>query len=160
AGSCMSGSDRTRRVAALLENGRATVLTEPAPPVGGGQIAVRVRVSLLSPGTELAVARQRRLEGNASEEVLRRFGYQNAGEVVEVGPGVERFAVGDRVACMGPGALHADLSVVPQNLAVRLPDDVSFEEGAYCHLAATALHALRRGRPELGEYLLVVGAGL
>ena len=61
---------------------------------------------------------------------------------------------------MGSGALHTDLAVVPQNLCFALPSRVSFQEGAYCHLGGTALQAVRRGRPELGEYVVVVGMGL
>lgn len=144
----------------MLENGHATVLHQPVPEVGRGELLVRVHASLLSPGTELSQARQSRREGNHSDKVVRMFGYQNAGVVEAVGPGVERFKAGDRVACMGPGALHTDYAVVPQNLAVALPENVAFEEGAYCHLAATSLQAIRRGGVRLGENLLVVGAGL
>ncbi len=149
-----------RRVAALLENGHAAVLTEPFPVVQAGQILVEVRASLLSPGTELSQAREQRRAGATSTKVFRNFGYQNAGVVLEVGSGVERFKKGQRVACMGGGALHTDFAVVPQNLAVHLPDQISFEEGAYCHLAATSLHATRRAGPQIGEYMLIVGAGL
>ncbi len=134
----MAQINKMRKVAALLENGHATVLHQPVPEVGEGELLVRVHASLLSPGTELSQARQSRREGVSSEKVVRAFGYQNAGMVVEAGAGVERFKAGDRVACMGPGALHTDYAVVPQNLAVMLPENVSFEEGAYCHLAATA----------------------
>lgn len=156
----MAQINKTRKVAALLENGHATVLHQPVPEVGEGELLVRVHASLLSPGTELSQARQSRREKVGSEKVVRTFGYQNAGVVEAIGPGVERFKAGDRVACMGPGALHTDNAVVPQNLAVPLPENVSFEEGAYCHLAATALMAVRRGKVSLGENLLVVGAGL
>jgi len=89
------------------------------------------------------------------------FGYQNAGTVLKLGEGVTRFQVGDRVACMGGGyALHASHAVVPVNLAVPIPEGVSFEEAAFCHLAATALHAVRRAEPRFGENFAVSGLGL
>ena len=62
---------------------------------------------------------------------------------------------------MGGGyALHTDYAVVPHHLCVRLPDRVTFAQGAYGHLAATALHVLRRGEPEFGEFVGVVGLGV
>jgi threonine dehydrogenase-like Zn-dependent dehydrogenase len=62
---------------------------------------------------------------------------------------------------MGAGyALHTGYAVVPHHLCAPLPENVGFEEGAYGHLAATALHAVRRARPELGEIFSVVGLGL
>jgi threonine dehydrogenase-like Zn-dependent dehydrogenase len=62
---------------------------------------------------------------------------------------------------MGGGyALHTNYAVVPKNLCCKLPANVSYEEGAYGHLAITSLHTIRRGQPELGEFLLVVGLGL
>lgn len=152
--------NKRRRTAAMLQNGHARIIEENVPELAGGEIVVEVHASLLSPGTELAAARQHRHQKQEDKSILRTFGYQNAGTVIAVGGSVERFKIGHRVACMGPGALHTDIAVVPQNLAVHLPDNVSFEEGAYCHLAATALHAIHRGKPCLGEHLLVVGAGL
>jgi threonine dehydrogenase-like Zn-dependent dehydrogenase len=62
---------------------------------------------------------------------------------------------------MGGGyALHASHTVCPVNLTVPIPDGVSFEEAAFCHLAATSLHAIRRVAPGFGEYLGVSGLGL
>ena len=57
-------------------------------------------------------------------------------------------------------ALHSSLVVVPQNLCVKLPDEVGFEEGSYAMLLATALQAVRRAEPEFGERACVVGMGL
>jgi threonine dehydrogenase-like Zn-dependent dehydrogenase len=91
----------------------------------------------------------------------RKFGYANSGVVLAAGDGVTRFQAGDRVACMGAGyALHATHAVVPQNLCALLPAGVSFAQAAYMHLAATALQAVRRGEPQLGEYAAVVGLGI
>ncbi len=157
-------SASTRQIAALFDNGTARIISEPAPALRRGQVLIEVHASLISPGTELAQSRQQRADsaarGDDEGKLIRTFGYQNAGVVLEVGPEVTQLAVGDRVGCMGGGAKHTNLSVVPQNLAVRLPDKVSFEEGAYGNLAATALHAVRRGKPEMGEYVLIVGMGL
>ena len=49
---------------------------------------------------------------------------------------------------------------MPQNLCIAMPAAVTFDQGAYAMLAATAMHALRRGDPGFGEYCCVVGLGL
>jgi threonine dehydrogenase-like Zn-dependent dehydrogenase len=152
---------RERSVGALDAAGRGCLLREPVPALKKGQILVKVHASAISPGTELTEAKKARTAGTAAQGKPQPFGYQNAGVVAELGEGATAFKPGDRVACMGAGyAQHADYAVVPQNLCVRLPDNVSFEAGAMAHLAATALHAIRRGEPEVGENLLVVGLGL
>ncbi|HXB57608.1 MAG TPA: bi-domain-containing oxidoreductase [Vicinamibacteria bacterium] len=88
-------------------------------------------------------------------------GYSCAGVVTEVGEGVADLRAGDRVACAGAGyANHAAFNVVPRNLVVRLPESVSFEEGAFTTLGAIALQGVRRAAPTLGEHVAVVGLGL
>lgn len=88
-------------------------------------------------------------------------GYSCSGVVLEAGPDVTRFRAGDRVACCGAGfANHAAVNFVPQNLAAKLPDGVSFEEGAFGTLGAIALQGVRRCAPTLGERVVVLGLGL
>ena len=150
----------TRQVLAIDGRGQFLVMEQPVPEVKPGQIRIRVRASLVSPGTELGGVPKLRENPNP-DAAPRPFGYANAGDVVAVGEGVTRFKVGDRVACMGGGyALHATDAVVPQNLSVHLPEGVSYADGSFAHLAATALHAVRRAEPEIGEHFLVVGLGI
>lgn len=105
-----------------------------------------------------------------------------AGEVVEVGPGVGRVKVGDRVALTfnpdwigGPwqpsrgaagrgGALQGvmqDEMIVGEHEVVNLPSHLSFEEGATLPCAAvTAWHSLCAATPLLpGMSVLLQGAG-
>src|SRR5437660_2170435 len=49
---------------------------------------------------------------------------------------------------------------VPQNLCVRLPDEISFDEGAFGTLGAIALKGVRLAAPTLGEAFVVIGLGL
>lgn len=152
-----------RIVAALYGDGRIGLIEEDIPPLRPGAVLVEVHNSLVSPGTELGGWRglRQRVENPDATRAPQPFGYQNAGIVLEVGPGVDEFRPGDRVACMGAGyALHTNYAVVPHHLCTALPDGVTFAQGAYNHLAATALQALRRGEPQLGEYALVVGLGV
>lgn len=89
------------------------------------------------------------------------LGYSSAGIVAEVGAGVSEFAAGDRVACAGMGyASHAETVSVPRNLVVRLPDNVSFEDGAYVTLGAIALHGVRMTDVRMGELVAVIGLGI
>jgi polar amino acid transport system substrate-binding protein len=65
---------------------------------------------------------------------------------------VTEFHIGDRVACAGVGfASHAEVLSVPKNLCVHLPDEVSFEAGAFGTLGAIALQGVRLAEPTLGE---------
>ncbi len=89
------------------------------------------------------------------------LGYSAAGIVAAVGDGVSGFKVGDRVGCAGAGyASHAEMISVPQNLCVRLPDEVNFDEGAFGTLGAIALQGVRLSQPTLGEAFVVIGLGL
>ena len=89
------------------------------------------------------------------------LGYSLAGRVLEAGPEAPGFTVGDRVACAGAGyANHAELNVVPRNLAVKIPDGVSDEEASFVTVGAIALHGVRLVEPTLGAVVAVVGLGL
>jgi len=89
------------------------------------------------------------------------LGYSSAGIVVETGKNVSEFAVGDRVACAGGGhAVHAEYALVPVNLAVKIPDQVPFEAGAFATIGAIALNGIRLAQPQVGERTAVIGLGL
>lgn len=149
-----------RRVVTVDGTGEISLIEEPVPEPGPGEVLVDVEASLITPGSGAEPVRRRREDPDPGRGRSKR-GYQAAGIVAGVGPGVERFSVGDRVAGMGAGyAYHADAIVVPVQLCVSLPSEVSFDEGAFNHLAATALHAVRRGEVAIGEYVAVMGLGL
>jgi threonine dehydrogenase-like Zn-dependent dehydrogenase len=152
-----------RMVAALMGNGHIGVIEQEMPPVTQGAILLEVHNSLVSPGTELGGWAQLRAQAQSPviPSVPKPFGYSNAGIVKEVGTGVTRLRVGDRVACVGAGyALHSNYAVVPHHLCAVLPEKVTFAQGSYAMLAATAMNALRRGEPQFGETVAVVGMGL
>ncbi|MGE5497849.1 MAG: bi-domain-containing oxidoreductase [Syntrophothermus sp.] len=88
-------------------------------------------------------------------------GYSISGVIVETGENVEGFKVGDRVAAAGAGlANHAEYVVVPKNLVVKIPEEVSFIEASTVTLGAIALQGVRRADLRLGEICVVVGAGI
>ncbi len=149
-----------RRVAAIDGAGRISVIDDAVPELRPGTVLVEVRSSLVSPGTELGGVPGRRSDPDAGRPP-RAFGYGNAGIVLAVGEGCSGVGVGDRLACMGAGyAQHATHAVVPVNLTVPLPEGLSFDEGAFAHLAATALWSVRRAGVEFGHNAAVFGLGL
>lgn len=154
---------KKRMVAALMGNGHIGLIEQDVPSLKSGSILVQTKASLVSPGTELGGWAQLKAELANPKKDFKPvpFGYSSAGIVLEVAEGVTEFKVGDRVACVGGGfAQHTDVAMVPHNLCVHLPREVTFAQGAYAMLAATALQALRRSDVELGEFLSVVGMGL
>ncbi|MEW5807008.1 MAG: bi-domain-containing oxidoreductase [Acidobacteriota bacterium] len=89
------------------------------------------------------------------------LGYSSAGVVLEAGAEVEGFSKGDRVACAGSEfASHAEIVCIPENLCVKLPDDVDFESGSFVALGGIALQAVRLANSSLGDRVAVIGLGL
>ncbi|MBU2446810.1 MAG: bi-domain-containing oxidoreductase [Bacteroidetes bacterium] len=90
---------------------------------------------------------------------FRALGYSSAGVVFESSS--EKFKPGDRVACAGAGlANHAEVVFIPENLCVKIPENVSIEEAAFTTLGAIALQGVRQADVTLGETIAVVGLGL
>ena len=69
-------------------------------------------------------------------------GNEGAGIVKELGPDVANVQVGDRVAYAMSRGSYAKLAVVPAHLLVKLPDHVSFEQGAAAMLQGMTAHYL------------------
>ncbi len=151
---------RIRKVVMRNEAGRIWTEEQETPALKPGQLLIEVFTSMVSPGTELGGMKRRR-ENPGSEAHKRPFGYTNAGRVIETSGDCDEFEVGDRVAGMGGGyALHATYACVPHNLCAKIPDNVKDEHAASIHLAATALHAVQRGRIRIGENVVVAGLGI
>tara|TARA_R110000868_G_scaffold92056_1_gene255119 strand:- start:15235 stop:17382 length:2148 start_codon:yes stop_codon:yes gene_type:complete len=167
-----------------------TVSDVAAPNVQHGTVLLRVAYSTVSVGTESVGLRQQadplwlralkdpkkivKAARMASEKGVRYTrdvavgtmeagsvaGYSLAGTVIEVGPGVDTFSIGDRVACASAQAAHhAEYVCVPVNLTAPIPDTVSFEDASTVALGAIALQGVRRTVPSLGETIIVIGLG-
>jgi predicted dehydrogenase/threonine dehydrogenase-like Zn-dependent dehydrogenase len=87
-------------------------------------------------------------------------GYSVSGIVLAAGKEIMDLAPGDRVAAAGGTANHAEFVEVPRKLVVGVPEKVDFEEASTVALGSIALQAIRRANPQLGEYVVVFGAGL
>jgi len=143
-----------------------TIREVPAPTPGPEQALVRIHASVVTPSDvafrngELWIAR---LFSGPFKPRLPILGDAFAGTVVQVGAGVTRFAVGDRVAgSTGPElAAHAEFAVIDQTGAIiKLPDEVAF--GAAAGLADGGLVALPflrdHGQLQAGQHVLINGA--
>jgi NADPH:quinone reductase-like Zn-dependent oxidoreductase len=136
----------------------------PRPAPGPGQLLVRVLASSVNPiDWKRASGKLRLLMPVAFPAVP---GFDVAGEVADVGPGVKRFAAGDRVhariATGGTGA-SAEFAVAGEDVTAKMPSGMDAAEAAGLPLAGlTALQGLRdrAGMPLQGarERVLVVGA--
>src|SRR5262249_31341046 len=96
------------------------------------------------------------------------LGYSSAGTILALGKdttapdmGVQRFKIGQRVACAGGGyAVHAEYNVVPRNLLILLQEIVDSDRAASTPLGAFALQGFRLAEPQIGENVAIIGLGL
>jgi len=113
-------------------------------------------------------------------------GHEFSGVIKEVGKGVKDLSVGDKVTvmpqltcgecyscrhgdyhicnnlkvigCQAPGAA-ADYLAVSAALVIKLPENMSFDNGAMVEPVAVGVHAVRRLGVVKGRKILVLGAG-
>ena len=114
-------------------------------------------------------------------------GHEVAGDVVEVGPGATKFKVGDRVTVephygcghcwyckhglynvcpdkkvLGAGGWSGGLGeyiVTPEQTVVKLPDTLSYEEGALIEPVANGMYAVRHSNITPETNIVVIGCG-
>lgn len=115
------------------------------------------------------------------------LGHEFSGKVVEVGDGVKNFKAGDRVvvepmvvcgecpACKegkynlcsalgfhglcGSGGGLAEYTVFPEEYVHKLPDSMTYEQGALIEPMAVALHSIRIANFNVGDTAIVLGSG-
>lgn len=145
-------------------------LDEGQPPKAGpGDLVIRVAAAGIC-GTDLHF---RHLGPRFNRPMP--LGHEFAGEVVEVGPQVRSFHVGDRVAYnsnnspadMGRGGecggfseyvVLRDIDGHVQSLC-KVPDNVSLEHAALVEPMSVATHAVNRAAPKPGEGVAIFGVG-
>jgi NADPH:quinone reductase len=143
--------------AVTVTNGRLEVADRPDPRPGTGQILVAVRAAGLN-GADLL---QRRGGYPAPPGAPADIpGLELAGEVVECGPGVTRFAVRDRVMAVVGGGGQAEQAVLHEREAMPVPDRLDWlQAGGLPEVFTTAHDALfTQAGLAPGERLLVHGA--
>jgi NADPH2:quinone reductase len=80
--------------------------------------------------------------GQYKAQLPLTIGLEGAGTVTAVGPGVADVKVGDRVAWTGIPASYAQAIVAPADRLVKLPDGLSFKDGAAAMLQGMTAHYL------------------
>lgn len=143
----------------ITANGGPEVLVpaeRPAPTAADGQLLVEVAAS----GVNYIDTYFR--TGAYPVELPYVPGQEGVGHVRAVGPGVDEFSIGDRVAwCACPGS-YAEQVVVPASVAVAVPEGVPDAEAASTLLQGMTAHYLMTStyRVEPGDTVLVhAGAG-
>jgi NADPH:quinone reductase len=143
--------------AVTIRDGSLVVEEHPDPEPGYGQILVRVRGAGLNGADMLQRRGGYPAPAGEPQEIP---GLELAGEVAGTGPGVQRFAEGDRVMAVVGGGAQAELAVVHERAAMPVPEVLDWAQaGGLPEVFTTAHDALftQAGlRP--GQQLLVHGA--
>lgn len=152
------------RIVRFHQTGGPEVLRiEEGPPVPPGKGEVRIAVKAIGLNRADCLFRQGMyLE---APSLPSRLGYEAAGTVEAVGPGVTGFKVGDRVSTlpafsMGKYGVYGDSVVVPSRAVSSFPGNLSFEEGASIWVAyLTSYGALvEHGGLRKGHNVLITAA--
>jgi L-iditol 2-dehydrogenase len=170
------------RVAVWYNNRDVRIEERPRPKIGEGELMVRIVASGIC-GSDV-------MEWYRLDRAPLILGHEIAGEVVEVGGGVETYKVGDRVTvahhvpcntchyCLNgnhtvcdtlrrtnfdPGgfAEYVRLPAINVDRGVFLiPDGVSYEEATFTEPLACILRGQRRAGFRPGRSVLVIGSGI
>jgi len=170
------------RVAVYYNNRDIRVVEQEIPRIGAGELLLKVIASGIC-GSDL-------MEWYQAHKTPCVLGHEVAGEVAQVGAGVTRFKVGDRLVathhvpcnqcryCLtnrhtvcetlrtthfDPGGYAEYLRLTPLHVdrgVYTLPPELGWEEASMTEPVASALRAQRKVRVGAGQLVLVIGSGL
>jgi propanol-preferring alcohol dehydrogenase len=166
---------------------RVEVVDWPEPTPGPGEVVVRTRASALCRSDMSLYYGTPIVGGEGAGKGLVVPGHEPAGDVVEVGPGVESVAAGDRVTIyLAIGCGHcehclrgyrmlceswkcvgfdvdggdADYLVVPAVNCLKLPEELSYEAGAVLtDMVGTQYHTQKRLNVSGATTVAIFGLG-
>jgi NADPH2:quinone reductase len=134
---------------------------------GAPEALVYEEVATSSPGPGEVLLRQHAIAVNYIDVYHRTglyklasmpatIGMEGAGEVISVGPGVDRLKAGDRVAYPNSIGAYAEVRVIPEDRLIKLPDAIDYELAASMMMRGmTARYLLRETyRVEPGTTML------
>ena len=165
----------------IVESPRHGVVREvPYPKPGVGEVTIQVKRCGIC-GTDIHI-----FQGDFISHYPLTPGHEFSGIVHEVGLGVTAFAKGDRVAvdpsifcgecefCLSGRGNHcehwgatgdtvdgamAEFVKVPAHTVFALPDDITFEQGAFLEPIACVVHGMNQLELKVGQSVLLFGAG-
>ena len=170
------------RVAVYYNNSDVRVEERPVPRIGAGEVLIKVMASGIC-GSDV-------MEWYRIKKAPLVLGHEIAGEIAEVGAGVARYKVGDRVfvshhipcntchyclrgyhtACetlhttnYDPGGFAEYIRVPRLNCdrgVFLLPDDVSFDAGVFVEPLACVVRGQRIAGLQPGQTVLILGSGI
>lgn len=133
-----------------------TIAERPVPEPGQGQVRIRVHAA----GVNRPDLLQRRGLYPPPPGASDVLGLEVAGEIEALGPGADRWDIGDRVCALLGGGGYAESAVVDARHVLPVPDAVDLVQAAalpetICTVFANVFEA---GALQAGETLLVHGA--
>lgn len=171
--------------AVLVGTKKLEVKEVPTKEPGPGEVLVAVH-SVGICGSDVHYWSQGRI-GNFVVNGPMILGHESSGTVIKVGPGVKHLKEGDRVAmepavpcykcyqclhgrynmcadirCLSTPPYDGDICryhVHDANFCFKLPDHMTFEEGALLEPISVGVYACRRAGVTLGTRVLITGAG-
>ncbi len=127
----------------------------PVPVPGHGQIVIRLAYA----GVNRPDVLQRAGAYAPPPSASPLPGLEGAGTVVEVGPGVTRWQIGDRVSALLPGGGYAEYVATHAAHALPVPDGLTLREAACLPETCFTVwsNVVMRGGLQAGERFLVHG---
>lgn len=146
------------RAVEIVESGGPEVLRVveiPVPETGPGEVRIRVDAA----GVNRPDVHQREGHYPPPPGVTEIPGLEVAGEIDGVGPGVERWSVGDRVCALLAGGGYAERCVAPAPQVLPIPDGLDAVTAAAIPETFFTVwdNLFVRGRLSAGEIVLVQG---
>ena len=129
--------------------------TVPVPVPGHGQIIIRVAYA----GVNRPDALQRAGAYAPPPSASPLPGLECSGTVVEIGPGVTRWQIGDRVCALLPGGGYAEYAMTHEAHALPVPPGMSLRDAACLPETCFTVwsNVVMRGGLQAGERFLVHG---
>ncbi len=155
----------------------------PKPQVGPGEILMQ-NISALTCGTELKQYRRGYPKFKSGE--IKQFGHESAGIVAEVGEGVTKFKVGDRIVPHNSAPCNscyycrkgqhnicdnlvfsdgawAEYRLLPAPIVNQntffIPDTISYRSAALLEPLGSAVHCIDQANIQLMDTVVINGAG-
>lgn len=114
------------------------ILKKPEPTLNEGEVLIRVKACGLN--FQDLMVRQGAIDSPPKCPFI--LGFECAGEIEQVGEGVEGFSVGDQVVALPEYKAWAELVAVPSKYVFKLPKDLSHLDAATITMNYTVAHIL------------------